>query len=349
MIKVNNDKVLEIINNEIENYEMGISQSISSNEELEETLGCSSSQVTRCLRNYKDLAMRRRSIIMSQSACKREQCRPNDFIIPSPSVEFAWFLGALSGDGSSTYGDNTKNHALRLNVTSKEFRDKFEAIGNNIFGLRARLSEYSPQNPIHKKVYTCSFYSRPIVDYLGDFRSDNWHKAMQERHSWVASDEIFSFGFITGYFDSEGSVNKRKARLEITVAYKEPARYLLNLLQNQGIKAFISKNKGQTEGIGGVIVCGLEDVKRFAKNIYSCIPEKEERLTFYRNAERVGVPNEIIDAYNFALKVKQEGWTSINISKYLLLKGLDINPRRIRNWTNGKCDPKRREGKIILP
>ncbi len=273
---------------------------------------------------------------------------------PRQSRDYAWFLGVMAGDGSSTYGDNTTNNAIRLTVTSEEFRNEFARKGQELFGLEARGYKIfiSEINPNWKDTYYAGFNSANLVDLLGDFRSDKWVDTIKNKHLWVTDKQGFIWGFLSGYFDSEGSVSnpyklRRKAkngyetRIRFATAYRNAAEFTVNLLNRVGIKSYIEKSASKREGISSVTFTKLEYMKRFSENVYSFVQEKEERLKFYRNTKLVTGPSlDVIEAYHLTMKLRKEtGFGSRKLAKHPLLEKYNLSHTTINNWIYAGNNP----------
>jgi|SRR3989338_3432730 len=273
---------------------------------------------------------------------------------PRQSRNFAWFLGVMAGDGSSTYGDNTTNNVIRLTVTSEEFRNEFARKGQELFGLEARGYKIfiSEINPNWKDTYYAAFNSANLIDLLGDFRSDKWMDTIKDKHPWITEKQGFIWGFLSGYFDSEGSVSNPyrlrnnaitsyETRIRFATTYRNAAEFTVDLLNRVGIKGHIEKSTSKREGISCVSFAKMEDVKRFSENVYSFVQEKEKRLKFYRNARLVSGPSiDLTEAYNLIMKLRKEtGMGSRKLAKHHLLEKYNLPHTTIQNWIYAGNNP----------
>jgi hypothetical protein len=348
-------RVMNLIQQQMRDYEEGKIDQVDTNSDLAEKLGCNESTISAHLSQHPEVSQRKKSIVQRNVMLKSGRAfRRNEYSIPDNCQGHAWFLGALAGDGSSSYGDNTQNGAIRLSVTSKEFRDKFAETAKTLFGLEAKLREekLSEENPNWKDTYQCSIYSRGLVEHLGDFRSEFWPETIKTRHRWVELDTDFTWAFLAGYFDSEGSIsnpeNSRNHRARFAVAYKKAAEYVTTLLQNVGVNGKIEKDKNKREGISSVSIGKIGQIKYFAENVSSCIPEKEKRLALYRQAEIAECPAEIADAYNLVMDLRaQTGLGARRLAQHPDLQGLNIPYTTINNWIHGN-NPLRRAPEMKL-
>jgi hypothetical protein len=294
---------------------------------------------------------------------RKKSAGRKEITVAEISRDYAWFLGALAGDGCSSYNRPT-NQRSRLILTVKEssFRDQFAEIGEQLFGIEAKLGKQviSDRNKMWNDVYSATFNSVELVDLLGDFRSEQWPDTVKERHDWILSERDYLWGFLGGYFDAEGSISnpviekrddqiKSKQvchRLRYAIAYRDVAAFVMELLRLVDLGSSIEKSNEKREGIGGIAVYGIENLNRFATNVHSTIPEKERRLDMYRNAEFETGPSErVIEAYHTVLELRElTGLGARRLNKLPELEEYGLNDSTIRNWVNNGNDPRRNGG-----
>lgn len=123
---------------------------------------------------------------------------------PRPSKNFAYFLGALAGDGY------VSKKALILSVTQKDFALHFKDVGQSLFDMEASFYHRKSDNPNHSDVYSVTFFSRDLAQWIGNFKGGSWHKTIEEKYSWILEKDYYKVSFFNGYFDSEGSVENMK-------------------------------------------------------------------------------------------------------------------------------------------
>ncbi len=146
--------------------------------------------------------------------------------IPKPSKDFAWFLGALAGDGNVRSDDKSKHttYVVILSVTSRQFAFKFKEMGEKLFGIKASLKihkKYKLENK-WRKFWTVRFHSKKMVSFLGDWKENYWVNTLNQKFKWILDKPIYIRYFLSGLFDSDGGVNKGEYthRLFLTIKNK---------------------------------------------------------------------------------------------------------------------------------
>jgi len=201
--------------------------------------------------------------------------------IPQPSSKLAWFLGVLAGDGYvSSIEDKSNSYRVSLIVISEEFVIRFAKIGRAIFGIPPRLRSYNKYKLKGKwrKYYECSFFSKRMVKFLGDWKENIWFKTLTHRFNWVWEDKKFISAFLSGFFDSDGSIiyNKEKytRRISFAILNKNSQRIIKKMLEELGIKCKVYWKSIQMDG--------KENVKKLAMYLESYIPRKRTLLNLVR-------------------------------------------------------------------
>lgn len=197
--------------------------------------------------------------------------------IPQPSKELAWFLGALAGDGYvSSLEDKSKSYRVLLIVTVEEFMKQFAKIGTVLFGIQPRLRNYNKYKLEGKwrKYYDCSFFSKRMVEFLGAWKENIWFKTLTCRFNWVCKNQQFISAFLSGFFDSDGSIkyNKEKymRRISFSILDKNAQKTVKKMLGELRIKTKTYQH--------GIQIDGKENVKKLATYIKSYIPQKKKLL-----------------------------------------------------------------------
>lgn len=202
--------------------------------------------------------------------------------IPPPSTELAWFLGVLAGDGYvSSMKDKSKSYRVLLIVISEEFINRFAKIGKALFGISPRLREYNKYKLKGKwrKYYECDFFSKRMVEFLGTWKENVWFKTLTHRFNWIWKDKQFISAFLSGFFDSDGSIiyNKEKymRRISFAILNKNTKTIIKKMLEQLGIKPKVYWK--------GIQIDGKENVKKFTIHIESCLPKKRSLLELVRS------------------------------------------------------------------
>jgi hypothetical protein len=205
------------------------------------------------------------------------QLRQKKIKIPQPSRKLAWFLGVLAGDGYVTPLKNEfKSYRALLIVTSEEFMKQFAAVGEMLFGIKPRIRKYNKYKLRGKwrKYYECSFFSKKMVEFLGDWRENIWFRTFRKKFNWVVENKNYIAAFLSGFFDSEGSIiyNKEKytRRIAFSILNKKARIIISRMLKKLGVNSKVYSHTIQIDG--------KRNVKRFALLIKSCIPKKKRLL-----------------------------------------------------------------------
>lgn len=201
--------------------------------------------------------------------------------IPRLSKELAWFLGVLAGDGYvSSLKDKSKCYRALLIATSKEFVNQFAKNGKILFGIQPSLRNYNKYKlkGRWRKYYECSFTSKQMVEFLGDWKENIWFKTLTNRFNWIWNNKHYISAFLSGFFDSDGSINYNKEkyvrRISFSILNKDAKAIIKKILEELEIKPKVYKN--------GIQIDGKEKMKKFTVSIESCIPKKRSLLELAR-------------------------------------------------------------------
>lgn len=202
--------------------------------------------------------------------------------IPKPSTKLAWFLGVLAGDGYvSSLKDKSKSYRVLLIATNKEFVNQFAKIGKVLFGIKPNLRNYNKYKlkGKWKKYYECSFFSKAIVEFLGDWKENVWFNTLQDKFNWIWSNKYYISAFLSGFFDSDGSIRYEKEtytrRIAFAISNKNGQRVIKKMLEILGVKSKIYRNAIQIDG--------KENVKKLAFKIKSHILKKKNLIELMRS------------------------------------------------------------------
>lgn len=205
--------------------------------------------------------------------------------ITEPSPELAWMIGVLSGRGSVRL-----NHGIILYTTDVGLRHLFKTRGEMLFKSNVtfrRTKSWGPdeQYPV--------FYNRNVIESLGPIGRQSWVKTFEDKHSWINSEERYLWRFIEGFFDARGHVKTKPNHREIlfVTTYQSAANFIADSLVRIGINnPSLMRDKNKREGLLGVVVYNIPDIKTIAKNIHSAVDSKEEGLEFFRKLVPVKNP-----------------------------------------------------------
>lgn len=196
----------------------------------------------------------------------------------SPSADFAWILGILSAGGNVSPIDNR----ISLSGTFNDLLESFMRKGEKVFKLKPayKLDRILKDGT---ESHMVRFYSRSIVLGLGDFRRTEWVRTINGKYKWILENPQYILSFLEGFFEIKGSIDiKPQIRLLFNVQHLNGADFILNALRLVGIEnCGTVKRKRKGEEISGVRIY-KSDLKLFADNVHSAIPEKERRLEICR-------------------------------------------------------------------
>lgn len=193
---------------------------------------------------------------------------------PKISQDFAWWLGALKGDGSINY----RYKYVRLEVTDKDFRDKWAEVGKKVFGMNPRLGQNK-----NKGSFIANFNSKLLVEYLENFGNFGVYK-WDVPKPVLESDFLIKSAFLRGLFDAEGSVKGTPKPREITfVSVNRKATISVKKLLNEmgienSMKSEIRKNGKVYQKIR---IGGFDNLRRFNFSVSFTISRKSEILRNY--------------------------------------------------------------------
>lgn len=247
--------------------------------------------------------------------------------LPGPSSDLAWFLGTLSSGGSVrliqgwTWLANTNEAVL----------EKFRLIGERLFSLNANKITAGGERSWGGSQPGYQFNSVKIARFLGDLREDSWARTILYQHPWVVDDSKYTWGFINGFFEERGSVHinetpyKTQHRIRVSTPSPNGASLLAEMLVRQGLEyPSVQYEFRSGERVKGVRVQNLRDIRLFAQNIHSVVPEKEEALECLRY--RVPLTGHYDHKPKYTTERLIEEWKKVS-------NALDGNPtaKKIRN------------------
>lgn len=192
-----------------------------------------------------------------------------------PSVDLAYILGVLKGDGwVYSYPKTSKYRGYRigLNVTSSDFANEFEVALRKI-GLNPNSYIQSDRGPNRQPQTVVSAHSKTFVEWYRKLTLDDIEKIVTE-----TKDSIIQF--IRGFYESEGTyfhgIEKgggkyRYERHRVIISNKDKQLLLLvkRLLKELGFKSTIPKpaKKGKFQWFTLLISGGNEKVIDFLRTI----------------------------------------------------------------------------------
>lgn len=206
------------------------------------------------------------------------------------SRDAAWMLGILAAGGNTRIGENGTEGVVRFTHKKEQIRDRFRTLGEKIFKSPAtpKLLPEGASGNIQNE--TVSFHNLYAAQAVGDMKRDTWPKTLQEQHSWVTQNPEYIWGFLEGFFEERGRLIHKYQKGEIShhqlhlqtsslqaVLFLRDALATVDIHHTSSIKSSATNN-----GIAGVCISNIPEIKLFARNVHSLNVEKEGFLDFYR-------------------------------------------------------------------
>lgn len=204
------------------------------------------------------------------------------------SPDLAYIYGVLVGDGHIEKSDKRRTYRVVLNVTDKDFAEKFVLALKKWSKMSPTTSERTVKHDHTTKygslIKCVSHYhvvrlaSKQVVKFLLSkikCKTYNWRVPMDVLNT---SDEKIICSFLKGFFDSEGCVifgNPFNRRVEATTVQKEGLKEIRSLLKKIGIISRITQSKEQKmKGLYEVIISGRKNLEAFAEKVNFSIHRK---------------------------------------------------------------------------
>ncbi len=195
-----------------------------------------------------------------------------------PSEDFAWLLGALAGGGW------VQKYEISLTSYSEELLSKFKSIGERLFKLNGHeyIDKVNQDGRLYKKI---KFSNKEAAEALGYLHPDQWPRTILDKHPWIHTHPNYIWKFLEGQLETGVSIDtKTNKRMNFNTHYRAVANTIADMLVHVGIKKpTINPDKNTREGIKGITVSNIKDLKVIAEHIHSVIPEIEDKLQFYRD------------------------------------------------------------------
>lgn len=195
-----------------------------------------------------------------------------------PSRELAWAIGLLASGGSV----NLRTGAMFLTSPDLSLQSAYINVAGNLFRTNLTWQTIRSKSGERQIPY---FNKADIARGLGDLRRAVWPSTIVERHHWILEDQRFSWALLTGIFDNKGVFSGTDRRcLIIPTSFKQVANFMAELMTNVDIQnPVILRSSFNREGVQGVAIANIRDQRRFANNIHSVVPEKEQALEAIRS------------------------------------------------------------------
>lgn len=194
-------------------------------------------------------------------------------IIPKNNEVLSEFFGILYGDG---HFSKNKNYQIRLNSIDKEFTNRFYFLFENLFGIKGRIYVDRRRTSAGRKIYTCTFISKEVCNYL--LKNINYNIP-----KWILKKDKNFFAFCRGFFDSEGCVQNRYincVQVKHSKIIKQIYDKLKFYLNNDGIslKKYNKSYNKKPYKLYVLYINGLKSFIFYRENIGFTIDRKKNKL-----------------------------------------------------------------------
>ncbi|MCK4860192.1 MAG: hypothetical protein KAS87_06520 [Candidatus Omnitrophica bacterium] len=197
--------------------------------------------------------------------------------------ELAYSLGVILGDGCLCLNEKKYRYAIQLSVKDRDFAEAFQSAISKIVGRVPKIYFINKRG-----MWVCVIHNKILFNYLD--------KGLKKHEELV---NAYPAGFLKGFFDSEGLVNKRKSSKNShrwTLAVDNTNTEILGLFRDLLDKYFgifsyvkVQSKKGSIAKFGNreykrnkdvlrLTIERKEDVKKFAKHIGCSIIRKQKVL-----------------------------------------------------------------------
>lgn len=214
----------------------------------------------------------------------------NNFL-PKKSLELAYILGVMFGDGTLHFDEKKKDYVIRLDAIDKDFVERFSKYVSKVLGKDKFYSVCQMGGRGYSTIYSTRARSKELFYFIKDLKEDF------EKVKHFA--ETYPKEFIQGLADSEGcpQITATKSfRVNILVACSSNDSlliYVKNLLKIKfgiGTRFYLSKKAGVTDSIingrpitrtmnlYGLDTISFENSKLFSKCVGFSIGRKQTKL-----------------------------------------------------------------------
>ncbi|NJE07179.1 helix-turn-helix domain-containing protein [Thermococcus sp. M39] len=247
--------------------------------------------------------------------------------------EFWYVIGLLVGEGYAQNRDGSAtvyftNDDSTLILTVYNYLRKL--------GLNPTIRN-SHKGKSAKEVYVCSIEFYSLLEALG-IATKSAEKIVPPQLFGARLSDIVAF--LRGYFDVEGTVDRKRPKITVVSASKELLKGIQHLLLRLGVKSQLHATKAratngkmkETKTYYRLFITG-EDVIKFAKNVGFSIERKKELLEsviavdFNTNTDVIPGVGSLLKEIRLELGLRQKDM-GINRSTYLHYERNDRRPSR---------------------
>lgn len=246
------------------------------------------------------------------------------------SIEKGYVLGTLTGDGCVHADPQRSSYQIILSVSDRDFAKEFARCLEKVYDMKPTIREVNPENPkelegriitphrsLHRVVLSSKSAVNDILVY-GEFKTYSW--AVPERIK--NSSEKIKGSYLSGYYDSEGSVAEhldQGARyIRVFSTNRDGLEQIKNLLSSIGISSYFDAEDR-------LIIGKKEDLEKFSETVRFRIMRKQEKLEKGLNSYG---RNRKFDRERY-LELYEEGLNDREAAEEL-----GMSPQRVTHWRN---------------
>jgi len=252
-------------------YRMYVEEKLSTSV-IAKLYGVSSETIRYWMKKYN---IPRRTLAESHTGYRRGS-KPH---LPTPKPEsflwkLGWILGYTQGDGHVSY--KTHRKVVQYGSTKVETVEVIRKIIENTFEISSKI--YTTNRNV-QIVYGSPLYD--ILTGLAKFGTDSWEVPRVVK---TCENNQIKLGYITGFFDAEGTVilKSTNKRIDIISVNLKGLKELSNLFpQVNLIKPRLTLGRKGSENLKPLYkltICGRDALLEFSQVITPMFPEKAQKL-----------------------------------------------------------------------
>lgn len=198
----------------------------------------------------------------------------------------AYILGVLAGDGYMDYSEERRAHSIGLSAIDKEFVQRFRETLFKFFKIKSSNEFRKSRREKWNNQYITRLCSKEACDFInsiGDFTKYKWSVPELIKNS----SEDIKCAFLSGFFDSEGEIDKKSKRVGATSVNLAGLEEIGFLLKNIGIRYTIIGAKLRVDRWNRKYILRIHDKKSidlFKNKIGFTIKRKMDRLDNVKEA-----------------------------------------------------------------
>ncbi|MBI2667740.1 hypothetical protein HYX17_03125 [Candidatus Woesearchaeota archaeon] len=250
------------------------------------------------------------------------------------SLEKAYILGVLCGDGFLIYNSNKSVYQIGLSAVDKEFVNEFRNSLSQVYRLNPtkeihipKISNWNNQS----RTRLCSIKACENLLCYGKFGVKKWRVPERIKRADL---EIQS-QFIKGFFDSEGNVDEVGKRIRAFSINNNGLEDVKALLNGFGIESKIHSKKNKKPRLPSytLSVQDRKSIELFDKYINFTIIRKKDRLKQIVSSYKLWVKphREVIKLKDKMMELRNQGLSYEKIGKEL-----NINKTTVWNHLNSR-------------